>query len=431
MKNKGKRYDIAIIGGGTAGSILARELSCKGLRIAVVERGRLETKIGSLYDCFRYYDLPGLLKGCLKSKEGVLVWQAVMGGGTSVVSCGNGSRALENELRQLGIDLTVELNETEEELGIKPLNENLLSQRSIRIREAGKSKGIQFHNMPKLMNQSRCVKCGTCVYGCKFQAKWSATDALIAAERNGVDCFYSAAAQNIIVQNNASVGIDLKSQSGQIRIFADRIILSAGALQTPVLLKKAGLEATGNTLFVDMLVNVYGVAPDEFKGCEPTMALVDHSHYDTHGYIISPYVNFSRVYRSREMGLRGFVMPSSRINGLMVKIRDENVGKVLFDGTFSKFPTQNDKVKLDMGVAQARSILLETGIPERTLIMSKIQGAHPGGTAPLGVTVGNDLQTSIKGLYVCDASVLPTAPGLPPIATIVALAKKLSKSILR
>ena len=56
-----------------------------------------------------------------------------------------------------------------------------------------------------------------------------------------------------------------------------------------------------------------------------------------------------------------------------------------------------------------------------------MEGAHPGGTAAVGVVVDSNLQTKIDNLFVCDASVLPTAPGLPPILTIVALSKRLAK----
>jgi hypothetical protein len=37
-----------------------------------------------------------------------------------------------------------------------------------------------------------------------------------------------------------------------------------------------------------------------------------------------------------------------------------------------------------------------------------------------------ELQTEVDNLFVCDASVLPKAPGLPPILTIVALARRLA-----
>ncbi|HXZ29619.1 MAG TPA: GMC oxidoreductase [Dehalococcoidia bacterium] len=49
---------------------------------------------------------------------------------------------------------------------------------------------------------------------------------------------------------------------------------------------------------------------------------------------------------------------------------------------------------------------------------------HPGGTAAIGKVVDKDFQTKVDGLFVCDASILPVTPGLPPILTIVTLAKR-------
>lgn len=48
----------------------------------------------------------------------------------------------------------------------------------------------------------------------------------------------------------------------------------------------------------------------------------------------------------------------------------------------------------------------------------------------IGEVVDNNLKVlGCEGLYVCDASVLPVAPGLPPILTIAALAKWLAKKL--
>jgi len=69
-------------------------------------------------------------------------------------------------------------------------------------------------------------------------------------------------------------------------------------------------------------------------------------------------------------------------------------------------------------------------IRKQDIFSTKPRGAHPGGSASIGTVVDNNLKTEIDNLFVCDASVLPSSPGAPPIVTIVALGKRLAKNII-
>jgi len=53
------------------------------------------------------------------------------------------------------------------------------------------------------------------------------------------------------------------------------------------------------------------------------------------------------------------------------------------------------------------------GANRDSVIVSHVQGAHPGGTAAIGELVDTDLQTAVEGLFVADGSV-SGAPGLHP-----------------
>jgi len=116
--------------------------------------------------------------------------------------------------------------------------------------------------------------------------------------------------------------------------------------------------------------------------------------------------------------------------GIMVKMRDENIGKVTTDERFEKLPSAIDYKILNEGAGIAKKILIEAGVKKEDIIFTKPRAAHPGGSAAIGEIVNKDLETGIQDLYVCDASVLPVSPGAPPILTIVSLAKRLSKHIL-
>ena len=119
----------------------------------------------------------------------------------------------------------------------------------------------------------------------------------------------------------------------------------------------------------------------------------------------------------------------SDIFSIMVKITDDSFGQIK-DGKVIKENSEKDVRFIAEGSAVAGSILINSGVDPKSIISTNLRGAHPGGTAAIGEVVDLNLETKIKGLYVSDASVLPKAPGAPPILTILALSKRLSKHLI-
>ena len=129
------------------------------------------------------------------------------------------------------------------------------------------------------------------------------------------------------------------------------------------------------------------------------------------------------------LAMRGIKVSHADILGIMVKIKDEGRGVVNGGKGVSKGVTGRDAARLSEGASIAGSILETAGVEPGTFVATPLRGAHPGGTARIGSAVDRNLATEVDGLYVVDASVLPAAPGAPPILTIVALAKYLSKRL--
>jgi choline dehydrogenase-like flavoprotein len=423
-----KKYDYIIVGSGAGGATLAKELSAKGKTVAVLEKGKRENKLGGFFDCYRYYDVNRITVMPPKSKEGVIVWRSFMAGGPTVVCCGNGVRCLEKELAEFGIYLEEEFKEAEEEMQITPYDIRRLSSGGEKILEASTELGYKMEAMPKFIDPKKCRRCGNCQYGCAYGAKWTAVEFLDEAEKNGADIFYNYVVDKVIIENGSAKGVSLV-KGNTPRINADATILSAGGLGTPVIMQKSGLNKAGSKFFEDMLVNTYGIAKGLDQTKEPTMAIVDHEFHKSEGFILSPFLQQSRPVRFVELGLRGILMPTKGMLGIMAKTADDSVGRIYPDGSFSKTITDADRKRLSRGAEVSKEILLKAGVESKSIVHSSISGGHPGGTAAIGEIVDKDLQTEVNNLFACDASVLPKAPGLPPILTIVALAKRLAKSL--
>ena len=115
----------------------------------------------------------------------------------------------------------------------------------------------------------------------------------------------------------------------------------------------------------------------------------------------------------------------------MIKVTDELSGMVSIEGRISKPMTARDRERLHHATVVSRQILVKAGCDPDSIYVSRLRGTHPSATVRLGEMVDRDLQTAVKNLYVCDASVFPEALGLPTVLTIISFAKRLSDHLLQ
>ncbi len=428
---KDSKFDFIIVGSGAGGSTLAWELTKKGKRVLILERGSEINKVGTFSDILNFYDCNRYTRTPKKSKEGVIIYRTFMPGGTTRVATGNIVRSYEKEFQKMGIDLNKEFEESENELNVKLSSEKIQSTGSRAICEAALSLGYKMTAMPKAIDEQKCIKCGVCVYGCKKNAKWTAKEYLDKAINQGAVIKYGIKVQKVLVEQKQAFGVRGVKAKDKFEYFADNIILAAGGLGTPVILQNSRMNnnGAGKNLFIDTFVNVYGIANGLNQRFEPPMEFVDLEFHEKEGFILSTFINRQKMIRFIEAGIKGMRLKEKNLIGIMVKISDTPEGVVYPDGSVSKVVSKDDKSKLEQGTKMAEKILIAAGADKDSILVTNPQGAHPGGTVAIGNCINKKLETEVKNLYVCDASIFPTSPGMPPILTIVAMAKRLAKSV--
>jgi choline dehydrogenase-like flavoprotein len=431
-------FDVIVVGSGAGGAAVAHGTSKRGRSALLLEAGP-DVDEPSLGRFFSAVASPGYYKRMAifsRSAEGSIIYHTSNLGGSTVFACGNMMRPRGIEVllaRDFGMNgLNSCFEETEVETSAGPLPMGLMSPGAIGLSEASARLGL--HPEPALkgfMKRKNCRACGNCIFGCRYGAKWDSRAYLTGGTANSISVRTGAKVEEILFEGRKTTGVVVGIGRKSERINARTVVVAAGALNTPRLLQKAGIHA-GSGLFVDYFGCVYGlgVGIDEGQLRGRSMpTIIDRSNES--GFILSPFVDdwtqyalFTPLAWKLRRGL-------SRRNvlGIMVKIADDRSGRIDPDGSIHKEPTQADRARLEAGMEVARSILREAGC--RDLVRTRVwRGAHPGGTAAMGEVVDNELKVKDRdGLYVCDASVLPFAPGIPPILTISAIGKWLGKRL--
>ena len=407
---------VIVIGTGAGGAIIAMELAKANIPVTILERGPyIKSK-----DSFEYYDMKYYDKR-FKNTNSVDLLKTTCIGGSTIVAAGNGVRVLEDEFKELGIDLSEEYSEIEELLGIHQMDDAHIGKGTQKFIDCANELGFDAMKMPKFIRDEDCKPCGKCSFGCPRDAKWSGKDFVDIAVENGAELITGAEVIKVSTAGKSIKSVEYIKDGKDESIESDLVILAAGAIDSAVILQKSGIDA-GNKLFFDPFVSVGGVLKNINFNSETQMNGLAVGKE----YILAPHFSSFIAKYIKETDPE---IEDKDILSIMVKVPDDMVGTVDSEGNVFKFNTIDDIRRLAQGSAAAGAILEKAGVDPTTMTSTVFRGAHPGGTAAICEVVDKDLKTEIDGLYVADASVIPVSPGKPPILLILALALRLANHL--
>jgi choline dehydrogenase-like flavoprotein len=183
---------------------------------------------------------------------------------------------------------------------------------------------------------------------------------------------------------------------------------------------------------MDTTTMVYGQAPFPGIGSDPPMtwSSADDELGVLYSTLIDPWLMYPIIMTVK--GPRYLLTWGrwSRTLGVMIKLTDEISGEVDSEGKISKGMTARDRERLKQAESVAGQVLRQAGCAPDTIFTTPLRGTHPSATVRIGTMLTSDLETEIKGLYVCDASVFPEALGRPTVLTILSLARRLADHLI-
>ncbi|WP_280312740.1 GMC family oxidoreductase N-terminal domain-containing protein [Nocardia abscessus] len=383
------RCDVVVVGSGAGGGVAAAVLAEAGLDVVVLERG-------NYYDDrdFGTGELGGLQQlyapGPPASTEGqiTLVAGTCLGGGTVV----NWSTSLPTpqdvraEWAALGAGQFAEtefdeaLEVVQRRLGVTD-RRSVLSARDGVLERGAKALGWEVDTLPRNVTDA-CdagVECGRCGYGCRLGAKQSVTKTWLAdAADRDARLVVDADVRRIIVRGGRAQGVSAVTSDGvAIEVHARAVVVSAGAIQTPALLRRSGLrnDNIGRYLRLHPAAAVFGVFEEEIRPWEgglQTRICRRHSDLDGNGYgviyetgpIHPGLATGFMSWRGAEQH-RATMLDFAKSNAIGIITRDRDPGRVSVDRGGEPIVeyrlSDYDAAHLHTGIEGAASILEAAG----------------------------------------------------------------------
>ena len=422
-----REFDAIVVGSGPGGATVARGLASQGKSVLILEWGDNDPVKGNFTQTVKRALIPG--KSMLVTGQALGMVRAITTGGSSLIFCATAFDPPVDMLKKYGIDISEEFDEIRQTVPTDTLCDELMSPAGNVFYESARDLGYDCHKLKKLVYQDKCIPdCQKCLYGCPHGAKWSARNFVNDAVDQGARLINFAKVDKVIVENNTAIGVEYKHGKERFRAYAPTVIIAAGGIGSPNILRRSGLHGAGYDFFYDPLTYVIGRVRGVKSGRGLSMCSGIHMHED--GIVMTDFnlPQLMKMMFDLEVFKFRKAMAYNEMVPIMIKIRDNLGGRVVNDNMILKGLTPADKEKLNKGSEHAKRILLNAGATDiyRTWYLA----AHPGGTVKIGDQVNSDLETKIKNLFVCDCSVMPEEWGLPPTMSILCLGTRLVKHLM-
>ena len=333
-----------------------------------------------------------------------------------------------------------------------------------------------------------CVKCGFCHLGCHYDTKQSMLVTYIHDALNDDKADYNAycncRVDSITHENGIATGVNgtfidsRGSEAYRIRVNAKVVIVSAGAIASSNLLQKSSIggEKTGKGLALHPAPFVMGLFEEEIFGNRGIpMSYTCHEFGVTNGVekggfliesIFLPVFQMALAIPTLGSDHNRMMQNYNRYTMAGILSRDESVGKVVisYSGNPKVIYNLSDQTIEDMARGMGILAKMWFSIGAKSVITSHrdvpeigtkadipklrdavrenpnnlmLGSAHPQGGNRMGnnekeCVVDSDCKVfGFDNLYVCDASVFPTALGVNPQLTVMALAAITADKIIK
>ena len=484
--------DVVIVGTGAGGAVAAYELAEAGLSVILVEEGKTYARedfadrplLDRLDSAYR--------DNGLTFTTGNVTISLPMGkavGGTTVVNSGTCFRApdwiLYRWTRELGVrdsdPATMEpyFAQVEEILNVTPVPNEVLGNNGGVLRDGAQALGWKGGPIPR--NIRGCHGSGQCAFGCPRDAKQSMQlSYLPMAVRRGARIYAGCRVEKIRHDGVRATGVEVRIldsrgvAQGTMEIRARAVVVAAGAVFTPLLLAQSGLGGISRQLGRNLRIHPGAGALALFdrdlhawKGTMQSYAVDEKLESD--GIILEatmppPGISYSAgalPFAGEQLVRHVAQYPRMAAIGMMVS--DHGSGRVFRrpDGRPLMYYNMgaSETHRMAQAVLMAGELYFAAGATEFYPVVHgfpvvrsveelrrldptrvkardlKLSAYHPMGTARMGedprqaVVDSYGKSFACEGLYVCDASLLPSSTAVNPQLTIMATAHRIGRRL--
>ncbi len=473
--------DVCVIGSGAGGAVVAAELAQSGKRVVVLERAQAR-----LEDAFDGRELAGYAalfvdRGIAATADRAIALLAgsALGGGT-IVNWNTSLRiapAVAEEWRAAGIDdLAPHYGAVEARIDVDT-DESARNGANAALERGSKALGLSSATIAR--NVRGCGDCGHCTLGCRRGAKQSTLRTyLVDACASGAEILVSTDARRIETLNGAVTGVVARVSDGEIRIRAPIVALAGGAILSPGVLLRSGIatEQAGRHFHLHPVSITSGVYDEDLAGVwsgVPQSVLGDAfaEVEGAHGFRLEVPQGYPGILAASfpwwgAEAHRARAVDARHIAPFLAIVRDRSEGRIVVDAggepvvrytngplerallergmvesarihaaagarrifTLHTPPLERDAGSLDDLVAE---IARRGVVPNRVTLFSahQMSSCRIGRHRASSVADPDGQVWGVRGLFVTDASAFPSASGVNPMMTVMALARRTAQRI--